>query len=129
MLPQFRGLSSIDTWVYRITSKICTDQLRKKYRKRKLAIIGSIDDEKAGLTGATDHTPHSGLENSELNEKIRAALDRLTMEKRLVVVMYEMEGKSLEEIAEITETPVGTVKSRLFHARKELEKILSKYIG
>jgi len=127
-LKHFRGLSSLDTWVYRITMKVITDQLRRKYRKRKLTLAGSIDDTQSGLTGATHHTPHSGLERKELYDKINAALGKLTLEKRLVVVMYEIEGKSLEEIADILEKPVGTVKSRLFHARHELEKHLRKYM-
>jgi RNA polymerase sigma-70 factor (ECF subfamily) len=127
-LESFKGLSSLDTWVYRITSKVCTDQLRKKYRKRKLVLAGSLDDENSGLTGSTYQTPASGLERKELYNSINTALGKLTSEKRIVVIMYEVEGKSLEEIAEVIEKPVGTVKSRLFHARRELEKHLRKYM-
>jgi RNA polymerase sigma-70 factor (ECF subfamily) len=127
-LENFRGLSSLDTWVYRITSKVCTDQLRKKYRKRKLSIAGSFDDDSSGLAGATHHTPASGLERKELYDSINQAMGKLTSEKRLVVIMYEIEGKSLEEISEIIQKPVGTVKSRLFHARRELGKQLRKYL-
>jgi RNA polymerase sigma-70 factor (ECF subfamily) len=127
-LESFKGLSSLDTWVYRITSKVCTDQLRKKYRKRKLTIAGSIDDDTSGLTGSTEHTPASKLERKELYNSINLALGKLTAEKRLVVIMYEIEGKSLEEIAEVIQKPVGTIKSRLFHARRELEKHLRKYV-
>jgi RNA polymerase sigma-70 factor (ECF subfamily) len=128
-LESFKGLSSFDTWVYRIAVKVCTDQLRKKYRKRKLSVAGSVDDERAGLEATTDNTPHTTLERRELVGRINAALGRLTVEKRLVVVMYEMEGKSLEEIAGAIEKPLGTVKSRLFHARRELGKHLKKYLG
>jgi RNA polymerase sigma-70 factor (ECF subfamily) len=126
-LANFRGLSSLDTWVYRITSKVCTDQLRKKYRKRKLILAGSIDDENSGLSGATHQTPQSGLERKELYGTINEALGKLSAEKRLVIIMYEIEEKSLEEISEILKKPVGTVKSRLFHARRELEKHLQKH--
>jgi len=128
-LESFKGLSSLDTWIYRITVKVCTDQLRKKYRKRKLSVVGSVDDERSGLTAATEHTPHTGLERRELVERINAALARLTTEKRAVLIMYEMEGRSLEEIASVIEKPLGTVKSRLFHARREMEKLLRRYMG
>ncbi|MBD3393902.1 MAG: sigma-70 family RNA polymerase sigma factor [Chitinivibrionales bacterium] len=128
-LESFKGLSSLDTWVYRITVKVCTDQLRKKYRKRKLIVVGSIDDESSGLRGATEHTPHSRLEQRELADTVHGALARLTEDKRVVLVMYEMEGMSLEEIADIIQKPLGTVKSRLFHARRELERLLRKHIG
>ena len=47
----------------------------------------------------------------------------------MVIILHDMEGKSLEEIAEITEKPVGTVKSRLFHGREEMKKLLSKYLN
>jgi len=52
----------------------------------------------------------------------------LSEEKRIVIVMYEMEHAPLEQIADVIRKPVGTVKSRLFHARKELQKHLSKYL-
>ncbi|MBD3347243.1 MAG: sigma-70 family RNA polymerase sigma factor [Chitinivibrionales bacterium] len=125
-LAHFKGLSSFDTWVYRISYKVCTDQLRKKYRKRKLNIVefdnieGSVKDEK--------FSPEMVLQQKELNEKIFSALMKMSIEKRMVVVLYEMEERTVEEIAAIIKKPSGTVKSRLFHGRKELKKHLSRYL-
>jgi RNA polymerase sigma-70 factor (ECF subfamily) len=126
-LTYFKGDSSLDTWVYRICVKVCTTQLRKKYRKRQPQIV--FDSQQSDVeTGTKDPGPFQDLEQKELAGEIYTALDRLDAEKRMTVVMYEMEGKSLEEIALIARVPVGTVKSRLFHGRKILEKLLKRYL-
>ncbi len=125
-LRYFKGFSSLDTWVYRITVKICTNQLRKKYRKRQVRILyDSVSLEKEDAPDADN--PAYAVEQNELRTIIYDALDKLSNEKRIIVVMYEMEGKTLEEIAAILKKPVGTVKSRLFHGRKALEKYLRNY--
>lgn len=127
-LSLFKGDSSLDTWVYRIGSKVCTTQLRKKYRKRQPQIV--YDSERADTEAdAMFPSPSSEIEQKELERAVQDALDKLDAEKRMTVVLYEMEGKSLEEIAAITGIPLGTVKSRLFHGRKTLEKVLARYIG
>ncbi len=123
-LSGFKGLSSLDTWVYRVTSRVCTDQLRHKYRKRKIEVVSGGDDITATAKAPESYGPAHEFEKKQLHETISDALGKLNMEKRLVIVMFEIEGRSLEEIAATVEKPVGTVKSRLFHARKELKKHL-----
>jgi RNA polymerase sigma-70 factor, ECF subfamily len=122
-LKSFRGNSSLDTWVYRICLKICTTQLRKKYRKRQICLVFGDNNTDA----ADEHVwsnPASEIEQNEISRTVYEALDKLSMDKRMIVILYEMEGKTLEEISTIVEKPVGTVKSRLFHGRKALEKFL-----
>ena len=127
-LKNFKGLSSLDTWVYRIATKVCIDQLRKKYRKRQLKIV----DFPEGVNNSVDKdalsNPEMGLEEQELKVIVEAAMDRLSPNKRVVVSLYELEGFSVEEIANIIKKPEGTVKSRLFHGRKELAGHLDKYM-
>jgi len=126
-LPHFKGDSSLDTWVYRICCKVCITQLRKKYRKRQPQIV--FDSEQADAENASDPSgPESDLEQKELASHVYQALDKLDAEKRMTVVMYEMEGRSLDEIAFAAGVPVGTVKSRLFHGRKTLEKLLIRFL-
>jgi RNA polymerase sigma-70 factor, ECF subfamily len=125
-LSYFKGEASLDTWVYRICLKVCTTQLRKKYRKRQPQII--YDSQIADADTKDAEGPFKEMEQKELAGAIYAALDRLDAEKRMTVVMYEMEGKSLEEIAQVAQVPLGTVKSRLFHGRKMLEKLLKRYL-
>jgi RNA polymerase sigma-70 factor (ECF subfamily) len=127
-LASYKGLSSLDTWIYRITAKVCTDQLRKKYRKRQLEIVSNSDELAAEGKSVAGCDPYERLEKRELAQEIYGALNKLNEEKRAVVVLYEMEHRSLDEIATVINKPVGTVKSRLFHARKELEKYLKKYL-
>jgi RNA polymerase sigma-70 factor (ECF subfamily) len=125
-LRHFKGESSLDTWVYRITVKVCATQLRKKYRKRQPRIVfGAMDMEHEDPSGVD---PATAIEKQELSRTIYDALDKLSIEKRMIITMYEMDGHTLEEIARILKKPIGTVKSRLFHGRKSLEKQLKGYI-
>jgi RNA polymerase sigma-70 factor (ECF subfamily) len=127
-LSYFKGDSSLDTWVYRICVKVCTTQLRKKYRKRQPQIVyDSLQTEIEADAGVVD--PCEEMEKKELEAAVYAAFEKLDEEKRMTVVLYEMEGKSLEEISVITGIALGTVKSRLFHGRKLLEKHLRRYMG
>lgn len=127
-LSYFKGDASLDTWVYRICLKVCTTQLRKKYRKRQPQIIYDSQIADADADAKDAEGPFKEMEQKERAKAIYAALDRLDAEKRMTVVMYEMEGKSLEEIARVAQVPLGTVKSRLFHGRKMLEKLLKRYL-
>jgi RNA polymerase sigma-70 factor (ECF subfamily) len=126
-LKNFKGLSSLNTWIYRIATKVCIDQLRQKYRKRQLNLVDTPDAENNHFD-ISQKTPFQEQERKELVKKIFEALDKLRPEKRIVVTMFEMEGFSLEEISEILEIPNGTVKSRLFHGRKELATHLKNYV-
>ena len=126
-LDNFKGLSSLDTWIYRITLKVCIDQQRKKYRKRQLKLIRNPDIlEKQQDTSKPN--PYIEHEQKELSDQILTGLNKLSTEKRLVVTMFEMEGFSLEDISKILKKPIGTIKSRLFHGRKELAAYLRNYL-
>ncbi|MFP4416838.1 MAG: RNA polymerase sigma factor [Chitinispirillaceae bacterium] len=127
-LSGFKGLSSLDTWIYRITSKVCTDQLRKKYRKRQLDIIDGSDEMIDFVAAPSQYNPDRDMEQQEISKQVFAALEKLSIPKRTVVVMFEMEQMSLDQISEILNLPVGTVKSRLFHARRDLERHLKRYM-
>ena len=125
---QFKGMSSFDTWVYRITVKICTTQLRKKYRKRQPQIFydsAIAENDRGDLSSdALSSDALAVLERKELTQSIYRAFNKLSPDKRMIVILYEMEGRTLEEIALILKKPLGTVKSRLFHGRKALKKHL-----
>lgn len=110
-----RGLRQLDDparfapWLYAIASRKCTDTLRTKYRRRRVA-----DAVAEAATMAQPHTtPDDALD-------LTAALKRLPSEQRTVVSLFFGEDMSLADIAAITGAPIGTVKSRLFAARKAL---------
>lgn len=127
-LDSFKGLSSLDTWIYRITTKVCIDQLRKKYRKRQLQIIQNPEILE-NRQDTTKNDPYEERERKELTKQIYIGLERLSIEKRLVLTMFEMEGFSLQDISKILKKPIGTIKSRLFHGRKELASYLRSYMN
>jgi RNA polymerase sigma-70 factor, ECF subfamily len=126
-LAYFKGDSSLDTWVYRISAKVCTTQLRKKYRKRQPHVVYDSEQMEAEAD-RNAQGPSADIEQRELEATVYDALDKLDAEKRMTVVMYEMEGRTLEEIAVMSDIPLGTVKSRLFHGRKMLEKLLRRHL-
>ena len=119
-LKNYQGLCSMDTWVYRIASKVCIDQLRKKYRKRQLSIVYNTELIENTFEDKIEFNPEFNMKSKYIKDIVYNGLDKLAPEKKLVVVMYELEGFSLNEICEIVKKPIGTVKSRLFYARKEL---------
>jgi RNA polymerase sigma-70 factor, ECF subfamily len=126
-LPSFKGKAALDTWAYRIAMNVCLSRLRTKMKKRQLNLVH-------GLEGVEDRVPHPGggphddLLQKELEGKIFDALTRIDARKHMIIVMHDMEGKSIEQIATLMRKPQGTIKSRLFHGRKELKKYLQKYI-
>ncbi|MGD9201202.1 MAG: sigma-70 family RNA polymerase sigma factor [Chitinispirillia bacterium] len=126
-LKKFKGISSLDTWVYRITTKVCIDHIRKKYRKRKIEIVNNSDTIDK-LSNTKDNNPDKETVKKELIEQIYYGLDRLSIEKRIVITMFEIEGFPLQDISEILGKPIGTIKSRLFHGRKELAGYLRSYL-
>jgi RNA polymerase sigma-70 factor (ECF subfamily) len=121
-LNTFRGGSAFYTWLYRIAFNLAMSHAR---RGRKTA---SLDDRKS-LVGdePTDGQPtvESGILQQERAELVHAALGELSLEYRQILVLREIDGLRYDEIAEILELPVGTVRSRLFRARMEMKELLS----
>ena len=125
-LPSFKGDSSFSTWLYRLASNACLDFLRSK--KRRQDTIGSafsLDDETAPPPPA-DHAlkPEEHLERKERRAALHRSLARLPDHHRQVLVMRELSGLSYQEISDVLELDLGTVKSRLTRARTALKKLL-----
>lgn len=125
-LPFFRGDSSFSTWLYRLASNACVDLLRRESRHRDAA-GPSLNDEELNID-VTDSapTPQEAAERTELREQIEAGLAALPDEYRAVLVLREMHQRSYDEIADILSLDVGTVKSRINRARKQLRNFLIK---
>lgn len=126
-LKGFRGEASFDTWVSRICTRTCMAQLRIRYRKRERMTVNGVDD-LIGSIGDRRFCPDEGLRNRELGEQIYRAVAALKPIRRVVFILFEIEGKSIQEIAEIMKTGTGTVKSRLFRARRDLAGTLRPYV-
>ena len=122
-LPFFRGDSAFATWLYRLTSNACVDLLRKENRHQG----PSLDDESvsAEVPDPTP-TPEKAVEQQELRRQIEAGLQTLSPEHREVLILREIHQLRYDEIADSLSLDVGTVKSRISRARKQLRNFLLK---
>ena len=125
-LPSFQGESAFSTWVYRLTTNVCIDFIRKQKRRQEIEPVASLDDQEVSWAQPADHSqdPQHRLEREELSRAVARGLDRLPDHQRQVLVMRELSGLSYQEIAEQLSLDLGTVKSRIARARLALRKIL-----
>jgi RNA polymerase sigma-70 factor (ECF subfamily) len=124
-LDAFNGAASFFTWLYRIVKNLSIDLMRRPAWQRELA-DPDLDDPDRVLDGAIRGAdPGDLLHRSELAERISAAFEALPPYHREVIVMREVEGMSYEEMAAAAGVSKGTIMSRLFHARKKLQRSLA----
>lgn len=130
-LRSFKGDASFGTWIYRITTNVCLDELRR--RKRKIAPI-SLDEPLATLDGdeiereISDQSLAADVvyEKKEFSQNIQLLLDEMKPEHKTVIVLRDIMDLSYEEIAAVLDCSIGTVKSRISRARIILQKKLTE---
>jgi RNA polymerase sigma factor (sigma-70 family) len=133
-LPGFSFNSKLSTWIARIAYTTCINHLRK----RKVQLLDDIyikDEERTDENNATDFiedvnaiTPDKALHLTEMKQHVEVEINLLSPLLRTILILYHQEERSYEEIAEIVEMPIGTVKSYLFRARSKLKSsVLKKY--
>jgi RNA polymerase sigma-70 factor (ECF subfamily) len=126
-LARFRG-GSFKAWLFRIASNACYDEMRRKRARPAVSLDRPAgDDERTFDVPSDDRSMEEEAENAELREVLQAALLRLPDEQRLVIVLCDVQGMDYAEIAEVTATSLGTVKSRISRARSRLREILSEH--
>lgn len=125
-LASFQGESSFSTWVYRLTTNLCIDYIRKQKRREGVAASVSLDDETSGWAEPADREsdPQLVLEKSERGAALARGLEKLPDWQRRALVLRELSGLSYQEIGEALDIDLGTVKSRIARARLNLRKIL-----
>lgn len=133
-LPKFEARAKFSTWLFRITHNVVYDWLRK----RKIDSAGELDD---GILKDSDiaagsrtspapaERPDEALANTELGNRINAALATLSAEHRETILLREVQGFDYKEIAKVMECSLGTVMSRLYYARKKLQTLLEDEKG
>ena len=127
-LEQFHGEASFPTWLNRIVTNLCLDELRRQKRARTDS-IEAMEESTGPIENRMEMEtldPIEGLSREELRERIDAALAKLSDKHRTVIVLYEFEQLEYREIAEKMGTSIGTVMSRLFYARKRMASLLKE---
>jgi RNA polymerase sigma-70 factor (ECF subfamily) len=126
-LAQFRGEAQFYTWLYRIavnTAKKALGDLKRDPLVSQAALRGSADeeDETSALENelTTSETPETVLAAKEIAATVNSAMEALPDELRQAITLREIEGLSYEEIAEVMDCPIGTVRSRIFRAREAI---------
>lgn len=120
-LKRFRGDASFKTWLLRITANQCKDFFKK--RRLKTVTLETADGDTIDPPAAGQQ-PDERLASQELGEAIQQALQSLPEKHRSAIVLREFQGLSYEAMAEVMECSLGTVMSRLHHARKKMQKAL-----
>jgi RNA polymerase sigma-70 factor (ECF subfamily) len=121
-IKDFKPDAALYTWIYRIAVNTCLDYKR---RTRRRPLNESLPEDRPSEAPS----PDKEFESRQTGEALQSALQRLPGKLRAAIVMREIEGLSYEEISETLQISVGTVKSRISRARRELRQILLKKIG
>lgn len=134
-LPGFQGKSSFYTWLYRIVVNLCIDRGRSRSRRPQVEFDETYEREQAASVGVdvlpsrSDADPIRNMKRRELGQQLEKALSSLSDNHRAILLLREVDGCSYEQIAETLDISKGTVMSRLFHARKNMQKELRPYLG
>jgi RNA polymerase sigma-70 factor (ECF subfamily) len=130
-LKSFKGGSSFYTWLYRIAVNKTINFLKQRKNRQHISLNDldfNAEHDPDLVALISDKTPRREAGLAELQEKLNAALLKLSESHRLAVVLHDVQGLSHEEIAKIMQCNIGTVRSRLFYARQQLQALLADYV-
>ena len=130
-LKSFKGDSSFYTWVYRIAVNKTINFLKQRKNRSHLSLNDldfNAENDPDLVALISDKTPRRDVNLIELQQKLNGALLKLSPVHRLVVTLHDVQGLSHEEIGKIMDCNIGTVRSRLFYARQQLQAYLSDYL-
>ena len=128
-LDKFDNKSSFSTWIYRITTNTCIDELRKRKGKETVSIDNDNEYDEGRFKrefADNEPTPEEKVISKEGESEIIKSMNTLSDEHRTIIVMRDIEGLSYTEISEIIGVSIGTVKSRISRARLQLKNIILK---
>jgi len=130
-IPNFRGDSAFYTWLYRIAINTAKNYLTARSRRPPASDVDAMD-----ATNYYDapelkefETPESNMISNDLEQAIHQAIESLPEDTATAIKLREFDGMSYEEIAEVMECPIGTVRSRIFRAREAIEQQIQDIMG
>ena len=128
-LDRYDPRYKFSTWLFRVAQNAAIDQIRK----RRLQVVSmdrpsDEEDDRAWEFPSDDPSPYSDLHNQERGVAIQRAIEDLPWEYRELIVLRHFGDLSYDEIAQLKEMPLGTVKNKLFRARQQLKKSLDDYL-
>ncbi len=127
-IKRFKENSLLSTWIYKIAVNVCKDILSRRKRK-KVELIDSEEILDWMNYDAKEEKHLDDLKEEEMRKLVSKALGMLNEEDRMIITLRDVEDLSYEEIGKQIGKPVGTVKSRLFYARKRLKDIMENLLG
>ncbi|MCC6445693.1 MAG: RNA polymerase sigma factor [Armatimonadetes bacterium] len=123
-IARFQGRAAFSTWLYRVAVNVCLE-FRRRRRRNEVPLSGLEN----ALSDGRDVDPEESAMVGELQQEVHKAILSLPEPHRQVVVLHELQGLTYAEIAKALNCPVGTVKSRLFHAFRKLRESLQGYMA
>ncbi|HDP33789.1 MAG TPA: RNA polymerase sigma factor [Candidatus Hydrogenedentes bacterium] len=120
LLKGFRGDCSFTTWMYRVTSSVCLTELSRRKRRGEV----ELPREAGNNIKAVEHAP----EEADMKEQIRRCVTYLSDRYATIITLYYLNGSSYDEIAQVMDVPLGTLKTWMFRARKQLRHIVEKEV-
>ncbi len=120
----FKEQSSFSTWMYRIVTNVCLDEIRKKKKIETVSLDGTYETENGQIhfeTASDDDTPEEAYIRTEKKRIVLKSINELSEEYKTVIVLRDIQGFSYEEIANILCCSIGTVKSRINRGRNTLK--------
>lgn len=130
-IKSFKGDSSFFTWIYRIAVNKTINHLKQRKNRIHMSLNDldfNTENDPDIVALVSEKTPRRDANLAELQEKLNEAMQKLSDVHRLVVTLHDVQGMSHEEISKIMDCNTGTVRSRLFYARQQLQALLSEYL-
>ncbi|MEO9871096.1 RNA polymerase sigma factor [Ekhidna sp.] len=126
-IAKFKGESKLSTWIYRISTNKCLEEIRKKSRQKRAGQLSDISDEVIQNKAADFFHPGVALEDQERATILFEAIEKLPDPQKVAFTLSKIEQLSYEEISKVMEKSISSIESLLFRAKKNLQKLLTHY--